>query len=71
MATLTLRLPDDKHQRLKQLAEIRGISLNKLMEELSTMALTEFDAHNRFKAMAARGNPAEGLEILAKLDALT
>jgi len=69
MATLTLRLPDDKHQRLKQLAEIRGISLNKLMEELSTMALTEFDAHNRFKAMAARGNPAEGLEILAKLDA--
>jgi predicted transcriptional regulator len=69
MATLTLRLPDDKHQRLKQLAEIRGISLNKLMEEFSTMALTEFDAHNRFKAMAARGNPAEGLEILAKLDA--
>ena len=26
MATLTIRLPDDKHERLKQLAQTRGIS---------------------------------------------
>ncbi len=41
------------------------------MEELSTIALTEFDAHTRFKAMAASGNPEEGLKLLAKLDSLT
>jgi plasmid stability protein len=70
METLTIRLPEDKHQRLKVLAEMRGISVNKLMEELSTIALTEFDAHNRFKAMAAKGNPEDGLRILTKLDAL-
>ena len=38
MATLTIRLPDDKHQRLRQLAKHRKISINKLIEELSTLA---------------------------------
>ena len=68
MATLTIRMPDDKHSRLKQLAESRGISVNKLIEELSTIALTEFDAYNRFKLMAVQGNLAEGLRLLDKLD---
>ncbi len=71
MATLTVRIPDDKHLRLKQLAETRGISLNKLIEELSTVALAEFDTHNRFKLMAARGSVSRGLELLDKLDTLT
>ena len=71
MATLTIRLPDDKHERLKELAQSRGISVNKLMEELSTIVLAEFDAYTRFKAMAAIGNPQEGLNLLDKLDALT
>ena len=69
MATLTIRLPDDKHTRLKELAQSRGISVNKLMEELSTIVLTEFDTYNRFKVMAARGDVQEGLRILDKLDA--
>ncbi|MFN6525355.1 toxin-antitoxin system HicB family antitoxin [Nostoc sp. ChiSLP03a] len=71
MAILTIRLPDDKHNRLKQLAQAKGISVNKLIEELSTIALAEFDAHTRFKAMAEIGNPEEGLRVLAKLDTLT
>jgi predicted transcriptional regulator len=50
MANLTIRLPDDKHNRLKELAHVKGISVNKLIEELSTIALTEFDAYTRFKA---------------------
>ena len=68
MATLTIRIPDDKHQRLKALAASKGISVNKLIEELSTIALTEFDAETRFRAMAAQGNIEEGLAILDKLD---
>jgi predicted transcriptional regulator len=71
MATLTVRIPDDKHLRLKQLAEARGISINKLIEELSTIALAEFDNHNRFKIMATRGDAKEGLRLLDKLDRLT
>ncbi|QLE51119.1 toxin-antitoxin system HicB family antitoxin [Nostoc sp. C057] len=71
MATLTIRLPDEKHNRLKEVAQAKGISVKKLIEELSTIALAEFDANTRFKAMAATGNPEEGLRILAKLDTLT
>ncbi len=71
MATLTICLPDDKHNRLKALALSKGMSVNKLVEELSTIALTEFDAYTRFKVMAAMGNAEEGLELLNKLDDLT
>lgn len=71
MATLTIRLPDDKHNRLKELAQAKGISVNKLIEELSTIALAEFDSQTRFKAMAVTGSAEEGLKILAKLDTLT
>ena len=69
MSVLTIRLPDDKHERLKELAKARGISINKLMEELSTIALTEFDAETRFRALAAKGNPERGIAILDELDA--
>ena len=65
---MTIRIPDDKHQRLKTLAERKGISLNKLFEEFSTVALTEFDAESRFHAKAARGNRKRGLELLDNLD---
>lgn len=69
MATLTIRIPDDKHNRLKALARHKRISVNKLFEELSTQALAEFDAETRFRALAASGDPRRGLEILDKLDA--
>ncbi len=39
--------------------------------EFSTIALAEFEAECRFRAMAAKGNPAIGLRLLEKLDALT
>ena len=69
MSTLTIRLPDDQHERLRALALHRGLSLNKLFEEFSTKALTEFDMETRFRARAAAGNPNVGLDILDKLDA--
>lgn len=68
MATLTLRLPDDKHARLKTLAARRHMSVNKLMEELSTQAIADFDAEARFRAMAARGSVRDGLKVLNQLD---
>ncbi|MBE9031183.1 toxin-antitoxin system HicB family antitoxin [filamentous cyanobacterium LEGE 11480] len=68
MATLTIRLPDDKHRRLKHLAASKGISLNKLIEELSTMALAESDAYTRFQVLAAKGDVRRGLTLLDKLD---
>jgi predicted transcriptional regulator len=68
MATLTIRLSDEKHERLRQLAERRKISMNKLIDELSTVALVEFDAETRFRARAARVSREEGLRLLDLLD---
>ncbi|HXH13826.1 MAG TPA: toxin-antitoxin system HicB family antitoxin [Alphaproteobacteria bacterium] len=69
MATPTIRLLDEKHARLRQIAERRKISLNKSMEELAVIALAEYDAEPRLRARAARASVAEGLRLLDKLDA--
>ncbi|HEY3863621.1 MAG TPA: toxin-antitoxin system HicB family antitoxin [Verrucomicrobiae bacterium] len=69
MATMTIRMPDNKHERLRLLAERQGISLNKLVEEWASMALAQFDAEIRFEARAARGHPKRGIALLEKLDA--
>ena len=66
MAAINLRLSDEKHQRLKELAATKNISVNKLMEELATIALTEFDAETRFKLRASRGSVERGLELIQK-----
>lgn len=70
MAILTIRLADDKHDRLKQLAKSRAISINKLIEEFSTMAILEFDTYNRFQLMASKNNPSLGLKLLDKIDSM-
>jgi HicB family len=50
MATMTIRIPDAKHQRLRLLAKRYGISLNKLVEDWASIALAQFDAETRFRA---------------------
>lgn len=69
MSTLTIRLPDDTAQRLKALAKSRGLSTNKLVEQLSAHALAAWDTENHFRALAATGNAGRALEILDRLDA--
>jgi predicted transcriptional regulator len=68
MSTLTIRLPDEKHERLKALARANAVSVNRLMDELATVALANYDARVRFQARAARGDAARGLELLDLLD---
>jgi len=68
MATMTIRLPDEKHHRLRLLAQHNGVRLNKLVDEWAGMALAQFDAETRFLARAARGSAKRGLALLDKLD---
>jgi len=68
MSTVTLRIPDSKHERLKQYAKDQGISLNKLFDEFATIALAQFDAQTRFKIAAKKGDIKKGLALLDKLD---
>ena len=67
MSTLTIRIPEGKHARLRSLAKARGVSLNKLIDELATVALAQHDAETRFKTLAARGSKPVGLALLEKL----
>ena len=54
MATMTIRLPDEKHQRLQQLAASQGVSLNRLVDDLSSVALAQYDAEVRFQVLAGK-----------------
>ncbi|MEQ1597384.1 MAG: toxin-antitoxin system HicB family antitoxin [Casimicrobium sp.] len=68
MSALTVRLPDDKHDRLRALAASRGTTLNRLIDEMTTMMLVEHDAEVRFRLRAQRGAGqfARGLALLKK-----
>ncbi len=68
MSTLTIRLPDDTADRLKTLTKSRGLSVNKLVEEMSAQALAAWDTENRFRTLAAKGDVAQALAILDRLD---
>ncbi len=68
MRTLTIRISDDKHARLRNLAKAKGVSIDRLMDELVTVALAGYDSEIRFKAMAARGSKKTGLALLDRLD---
>lgn len=68
MSTLTIRLSEDTTQRLKTLARSRGLSVNKLVEEMSTQAIAAFDVEMRFKTLAASADREKALAILERLD---
>ena len=69
MTALTVRLPDEKHRRLKALAKSRGTPLNRLIDEVTTLMLAEIDAETRFRLRAKRGagKTELGLALLKKV----
>ena len=68
MSALIIRVPQDKRERLKQLARARSMSVNELIDEVATIRLAEFDAETRFRLRAARGagKARRGLALLEK-----
>lgn len=69
MSVVTLHIPEEKHARLVQIAVSRHISIDRLFDELTTIAVVEHDLRTQFKAAAQRGDPVKGLAILDELDA--
>ncbi len=68
MMALTIQLSAGTSLRLRPLARSRGISLDRLMEEVNAAALTAHETETRFKAMAAKGDRDAALEVLVRLD---
>ncbi|WP_395714241.1 toxin-antitoxin system HicB family antitoxin [Reyranella sp.] len=68
MSNLTIRVPDATHARLRDLARVRGVSINKLSEEIATATLSAHEAEVRFRLIAARGNRGRALTLLDRPD---
>jgi len=68
MSALIIRLPEEKKQRLQQLAKARNVSVNRMMDEMVTLLIAEYDSETRFQIRAARGLGQEerGRELLGK-----
>lgn len=69
MSVVTLRIAEEKHTRLKQLAASRHTSVNKLLDELATIALVQHDLAMQLRTAKQTGDPAKGLALLDRLDA--
>jgi len=73
MSNLTIRLPDDKHERLKALARSNSIGVNKLMDELATVALAptatpEFDSRRVRRAATRNAHRACWTSSIVRTD---
>lgn len=68
MSAIIVRMPEQKRTGLKQLVKARQMSVNKLIDEMATVLLTELDAETRFRIRAARGAGREkrGIKLLSK-----
>lgn len=71
MAAIKIHLPAHTYARLQRLAHTQNVSINKLFEQWSNMAIAEFDAEMRFRTMAMQGSRELGLSLLDKLDSLS
>ena len=68
MSALTIRMPDDKYERLKALSRRRRTSVNQLIDEMATLQLAEADAETHFllRAQRGKGKQLRGLALLEK-----
>lgn len=68
IASFTVRMPIEKKNRLRRLAEQNGMSVNHLFDELATIVLAENDAYHRFLVRSKKGDARVGLALLSKMD---
>jgi len=58
----------DKRERIKELARLQGMNLNRFVNWLGDMALAQHEAEARFRAASARGSVKKAIHILESLD---
>lgn len=68
MSTLTIRVPEQKYDRIKRIAQAKNISVNKLFDEWATVAIAEQDLFMRYQIQKQNANREVGLTLLSQLD---
>lgn len=67
MSTLSLRLPDSLHKRVKELASEEGISINQFIATAVAENMTALMTENYLQERAARGSRARYEAALAQV----
>ena len=67
MSTLSLRLPDSLHNRVRELAQQDGISINQFISTAVAEKLAALMTEEYLDKRAKRGNREKFLAVLAKV----
>lgn len=67
MSTLSLRLPDSLHKKLKELARREGVSINQLISTAVAEKVSALMTLDYLEARAARGSRDKFEAVLAKV----
>ena len=67
MSTMSLRLPESLHEKVRELAEREGISINQLVTTALAEKISALLTQEYLEARAARGSREEFLKILGKV----
>jgi hypothetical protein len=67
MSTLSLRLPDSLHKRLKEVARREGISINQFISTAAAEKLSALMTVEYLQERAGRGDRARFDAVLAKI----
>jgi len=67
MSTMSLRLPESLHEKVRELAEREGVSINQLVTTALAEKISALLTEEYLGARAARGSRKKFLEVLAKV----
>jgi hypothetical protein len=67
MSTMSLRLPESLHQKVRELADREGVSINQLVTTALAEKISALLTQEYLEARAARGSREKFLEILGKV----
>lgn len=67
MSTLSLRIPDSLHQRIRELAEREGISINQFISTAAAEKMAALMTVDYLEKRAAKGDQARYLKALSRV----
>jgi predicted DNA-binding ribbon-helix-helix protein len=67
MSTLSLRLPNSLHRKLKELAASEGISINQLLATAAAEKISALTTEQYLNERAARGRKSKFRRVLKKV----
>ena len=67
MSTLSLRIPESLHKRVKELSQKDKISINQFVSSALAEKISALDTLNYLEERAKRGNREKYLKVLSKV----